>query len=500
MNQGSSPLEQFQTYSRQLSDLRSASTLLSWDQETKMPPRGVADRAGQAATIASLYHQRLVSDRYRDLMEEAESHSDDPWNQADVQEARRLHNKATRLPPSLVSELARTTSLAFDAWVTARQASDFPSFAPWLTQIVDLKRQEAKCLQIGQTPYDALLDEYEPGAREADLHRIFCRMRPRLMDLLARLMASKKQPSPDLLKGHYPVEQQQRFGRQVLTAIGFDWNAGRLDQSPHPFCAGLSPRDVRITTRYDEKDFGVAIFGMIHEAGHGLYEQGLDSERHGLPATATISLGIHESQSRLWENLVGRSWGFWQYWYPLLQEAFPGQFDSLSLNTFLGGINRVDAGLIRVEADEISYGLHVILRFELERELIAGNLEVDDLETQWNLLMEDFLGIRPPDAATGVLQDVHWSSGLFGYFPTYLIGTMYATQFYRQALKEIPDLEESIAEGCFSQLREWLRDRIHLQGKLYQAEELLKKVTGDIMSDSQFVNYLTSKYERLYDI
>ncbi len=500
MTQESSPLEQFQTYSRQLSDLRSASSLLNWDQETKMPPRGVADRAGQAATLARLYHQRLVSDRYRDLMEQAESHSDDPWTQADVREARRLHGKATKLPPTLVSELARTTSLAFDAWTSARQASDFTSFAPWLTRIVALKRQEAECLQIGQTRYDALLDEYEPGAREADLHRVFCRLRPLLTDLLGRLLASRKQPPPNLLKGHYPIAEQKRFGRQVLTAMGFDWDSGRLDQSPHPFCSGLSPRDVRITTRYNEEDFGVAIFGMIHEAGHGLYEQGLDSERHGLPATSSISLGIHESQSRLWENLVGRSRGFWQHWYPLLQEAFPGQFDGLPLDGFLGGINRVDAGLIRVEADEVSYGLHVILRFELERELLAGNLEADELETRWNLLMEDFLGIRPPDAATGVLQDVHWSSGLFGYFPTYLIGTMYATQFYLQALKELPDLEESIAGGDLSQLREWLRDRIHLQGKLYQAEELVQQVTGTILSDSQFVDYLTWKYERLYDI
>ena len=499
MTQGNTPGEQFQALSRQLADLRSTLSLLIWDQETQMPRQGVDDRAGQVATLAGLYHERLVSDRYGEVIDQVESLSDDAWTQADVREARRLHSKATRLPPALVRELARTTSLAYHAWVAARQASDFAAFAPWLTRIVGLKRQEAECLKIGETRYDALLDEYEPGATEAHLHQVFSRLRPRLTDLLGRIQGSGKQPSSELLKGHYPVAEQKRFGRRVVTAMGFDWDSGRLDQSPHPFCSGLTPRDVRITTRYNTADFGVAIFGMIHEAGHGLYEQGLDSERYGLPATATISLGIHESQSRLWENLVGRSPGFWQYWYPHLQETFPGQLDGLPLHGFVRGINRVEAGLIRVEADEVSYGLHVILRFELERELLAGNLEVDELESQWKVMMEDFLGVRPPDAATGVLQDVHWSSGLFGYFPTYLIGTIYATQFYRQALQDLPGLEESIAEGDLSPLRQWLRDRIHRKGKLYPAEELVQQVTGDALSDDEFVDYLNEKYQRLYE-
>ena len=500
MTQQNSPLEEFRALSRQLSDLRSVLGILTWDQETIMPPGGGAFRAGQVATLAGLHHKWLVSDRYGDLIEEARNSASDSWEQADVREARRRHEKARKLPPSLVTELARTTTLAYDAWVAARRDSDFPAFSPWLTRILKLKRQEAECLKNGGTLYDALLDEYEEGATEDHLQQVFSRLRPRLTSLLERVQLSGKQPPSGLLKGQYPVEKQEQFGRLILTAMGFDWDSGRLDRSPHPFCAGLSPGDVRITTRYREEDFAVAIFGVIHEGGHALYEQGIDKERFGLPATTTISLGIHESQSRLWENQVGRSPSFWRHWYPILQRDFPGQLEGLGLDEFLRGINRVDAGLIRVEADEVSYGLHVILRFELERELLAGNLEVAELEEHWNRLMEEFLGVRPPDAASGVLQDVHWSSGLFGYFPTYLIGTIYATQFYQQALREIPDLEASIGQGNLSVLREWLRDRIHRQGKLYRAEELVKQVTGEPMNDGRFSDYLTSKYENLYDI
>ena len=500
MTNENSVLEEFRALSRQLSDLRSVLGILTWDQETIMPTGGGTFRAGQVATLAGLHHKWLVSDRYGDLIEEAGNSASDSWEQADVREARRRHEKARKLPPSLVSELARTTSLAYDAWVAARSDSDFPAFSPWLTRVLELKRREAECLRTGGTLYDALLDEYEEGATEAHLQQVFSRLRPRLTNLLERILQSGKQPPSDLLEGQYPVEQQKQFGRRILTAMGFDWDSGRLDQSPHPFCAGLSPGDVRITTRYREEDFAVAIFGIIHEGGHALYEQGLDRERFGLPATTTISLGIHESQSRLWENQVGRSPSFWRHWYPILQSNFPGQLDGLGLDTFLRGINRVDAGLIRVEADEVSYGLHVILRFELERELLTGNLEVAELEERWNQLMEAFLGVRPPDAASGVLQDVHWSSGLFGYFPTYLIGTIYATQFYQQALQEIPDLEASIGQGNLSDLREWLRDGIHRQGKLYQAEELVTQVTGEPMNDGRFTDYLTRKYESLYDI
>ena len=285
--------------------------MLTWDQETIMPTGGGTFRAPQVATLASLYHERLISDRYRDLIDAAGNRTADSWEQADVREARRLHEKAKKLPPSLVSELARTTSLAYDAWVAARRDSDFLGLAPWLTRILELKRREAECLRTGDNLYDALLDEYEEGATEARLQQVFSRLRPRLTSLLQRILQSGKQPPSDLLKGQYPVERQERFGRQILTAMGFDWDSGRLDRSPHPFCAGLTPSDVRITTRYREEDFTVAIFGIIHEGGHALYEQGLDRERFGLPATTTMSLGIHESQSRLWENQVGRSPSFW---------------------------------------------------------------------------------------------------------------------------------------------------------------------------------------------
>ncbi len=499
MNQQDTSLIKFQAYSRELTNLKSIESLLSWDQETTMPSGGASTRAGQRETLASLYHERLISSRYRDLVELVANRIDDPWVQADVQETRRLQNKAIKIPPSLIRELAKTTSLAFNAWVEARLSSDFSIFYPWLTQIVHLKRQEAKCLQVGKTLYDALLDEYEPGSTESKLNRVFSRLRPKLTDLLEKLQSSRKQPSDNFLKGNYSIEKQKQFGKKILTAMGFDWNCGRLDHSPHPFCSGLSPRDVRITTRYEKENFGVAIFGMIHEGGHALYEQGLDNNRFGLPANTSISLGIHESQSRLWENVIGRSTHFWKYWYPLLQKTFPKHLDSVSFVHFLRWINRVKAGLIRVEADEVSYGLHVILRFELERELLSEKIEANELEIRWNHLMEDFLGVHPSDASTGILQDVHWASGLFGYFPTYLIGSIYATQLYSQAQRELSGLDKSIENGDLLQIREWLRERIHRQGKVYQADELLQKVTGETLSETQFIDYLKGKYQMLFD-
>ena len=453
MNQQDTSLIKFQAYSRELTNLKSIESLLSWDQETTMPSGGASTRAGQRETLASLYHERLISSRYRDLVELVANRIDDPWVQADVQEARRLQNKAIKIPPSLIRALAKTTSLAFNAWVEARLSSDFSIFYPWLTQIVHLKRQEAKCLQVGKTLYDALLDEYEPGSTESKLNRVFSRLRPKLTDLLEKLQSSRKQPSDNFLKGNYSIEKQKQFGKKILTAMGFDWNCGRLDHSPHPFCS----------------------------------------------ANTSISLGIHESQSRLWENVIGRSTHFWKYWYPLLQKTFPKHLDSVSFVHFLRWINRVKAGLIRVEADEVSYGLHVILRFELERELLSEKIEANELEIRWNHLMEDFLGVHPSDASTGILLDVRGAGGLFGYFPTYLIGSIYATQLYSQAQRELSGLDKSIENGDLLQIREWLRERIHRQGKVYQADELLQKVTGETLSETQFIDYLKGKYQMLFD-
>jgi carboxypeptidase Taq len=363
---------------------------------------------------------------------------------------------------------------------------------------VKLKRSQAECLQIPGAPlYEALLDDYEPGANVASLDALFSDIRPKLTDLLDRTASASRHPR-ELPAGPFPVQVQETLGRDILTSMGFNWKAGRLDASPHPFCTGLSPLDVRITTRYSNTEIGKALFGMVHEAGHALYEQGLNAEAYGLPACDAISLGIHESQSRLWENLVGRSRSFWEYWFPRLRRTFSPHFDDFSLDDFVFAINKVSASPIRVEADEVTYGLHVILRYELEKALIAGELDSSDLDQVWNERMVDDLRYRPANAAEGVLQDTHWSQGLLGYFPTYLLGNLYATQLYDQAKQSIPELGTMISRGELLPLREWLRTNVHGHGKTVTADELMQGVTGQKLSARFFLDYLESKYGSLY--
>ena len=493
-------VEQFQERTRQIADLTGSAAALTWDQETLMPEKGATFRARQVSTLAELRHKLLVDPAFGDLIEAASEQMTTSEGKADIREAKRQHLKAIKVPGQLVRQLASTSSLAYCAWVDARKKSSFTDFAPWLEKIINLKIQEARCLNLGVTPYDSLLDEYEPGMQESTLSSLFSTVRPQLTSLLHEIRESPLSTADFNIRGNYPLESQSEFGKKVLTAMGFDWKAGRLDVSPHPFCTGLSPRDVRITTRYDKADFSVAFFGMVHECGHALYEQGLDPERYGLPGNESVSLGIHESQSRLWENMVARSAGFWEFWYPKLKKTFPGQLNSVPLDQFLLCINKVEASLIRVDADEISYGLHVILRFEIERALLSEELKVKDLEDYWSEQMGKYLGVQPKNAAEGVLQDVHWSSGLFGYFPTYLLGTIYATQFYDRAKQEIPDLENNIAAGSLDPLREWLQSNIHRRGKIYSATELVKKVTGETLQANQFLEYLSTKYRSLYKL
>jgi carboxypeptidase Taq len=463
-----------------------------------MPSKAVRFRARQVATLATIYHQCLVDAEYGALLEDLGQETLDPWIGASVREAKRERDKAVRVPATLVHEIARTASLAYEAWVQARQESDFETFAPWLRKMTDLKRQEAACLtDDARLPYDALIDIYEPGMTTAQLDPLFEELRPRLAGLLERIMASPRQPKSEVIRGTFPTDQQETFGRMVITAMGFDWEAGRLDRSPHPFCSGLTPFDVRITTRYSEEDFSIAFFGMVHEAGHGLYEQGLDPDRFGLHACEAISLGIHESQSRLWEIFVARSGAFWDHWFEKLRQQFPGQFNT-TLHDFLHAVNQVKAGPIRVDADEVTYGLHVILRYEIEKALMEETLEVEDLEQVWNSKMASYLQVTPAHASEGVLQDVHWSHGLIGYFPTYLLGTLYAAQLFRKALDEIGSLQEEIASGHLLSLREWLRQKVHQPGRTRTAEQLIREVTGANLNSEHFLDHLEDKYGRLY--
>ncbi len=492
--------EEFKRRSSEIIHLRSILQSLSWDQEAMMPEAGSGHRASQVSTLAVIQHQRATDPAYGDLIAKLEDAPEelDLWGKANVREARRQYDKATRLPESLVKELAETAALAYEAWVTARGESDFLAFAPWLSKMVKLKRSEAECLQAPGAPlYEALLDDYEPGAKVSDLDVLFSEIRPELTSLLEKITSASRQPR-ELPAGPFPVQGQETLGREILTSMGFNWKAGRLDTSPHPFCTGFSPLDVRITTRYSNTEIAKALFGMVHECGHALYEQGLNPEAYGLPACDAISLGIHESQSRLWENLVGRSRGFWEYWFPRLRRTFPPHFDDFSLDEFVFAINKVSASPIRVEADEVTYGLHVILRYELEKALIAGELEASDLDEVWNERMLDYLRYRPANAAEGVLQDTHWSQGLLGYFPTYLLGNLYAAQLFEQAKRSMPALETMLSKAELLLLREWLRTNVHEKGKTVTADEMIEQVTGRKLNARFFLDYLQSKFGALY--
>lgn len=485
---------------RELAEISSILHTLAWDQETYMPTRGSVPRARQVATLSGLYHQKLTSPQFGSILERLRGSELDLWSEATVKEARRQHDKSVKVPEGLVRELAETCSLGYQAWVQARQESDLSIFLPWLEKTVELKKQEAKCLQFSDSLYEALLDEYEPGMTESRLDETFALLRPELTSLLQKTEPLQRQHPPDLLRGSFARQKQRDFGCQILTSMGFDWEAGRLDESPHPFCTGLSPLDVRITTRYSEEDFSPSLFGIVHEGGHALYEQGLDAKRYGSPACDAVSLGIHESQSRLWENQVARGRPFWRHWLPLLKNTFPGELDHLPLDDFLRAINRVQASFIRVDADEVSYGLHVILRYELERSLIGGDLQARHLEDMWNTKMEEYLGITPRTSAEGVLQDTHWSQGLIGYFPTYLLGNLYAAQFFETAKTSLPGLEDGIAKGELLPLRGWLRERIHQRAKTVTAEELVQDVSGQPLSPQFFIDYLHNKFGAIYEL
>lgn len=482
---------------RELSDLRSVLDCLSWDQEVVMPPEGGGGRARQLATLAGIHHRKQVDPIWPELLESLSGNDLGPSDGAALREARRDYERAVKVPEGLVRELAETASLAYDAWVQARKDSDFEAFAPWLKKVMALKKREAECLSEGGSLYDALLDEYEPGMTSARLSDLFADIRPRLSGLVERIQGSGVRPDARLLKGPFPQDAQREFGRRVLNAMGFQWRRGRLDESPHPFCTGIGIDDVRLTTRYSEEDFGQSFFGMVHECGHGLYEQGLDAQRRGLPDCRAVSLGVHESQSRLWENFIARSRPFWEHWHPVWQGVF-GESADAPFEAFLLLVNRVEPSLIRVEADEVTYGLHVLLRFDIERLLIDGDLGVDDLPEVWNRRMKDDLGVEPRNEAEGVLQDTHWSQGLVGYFPTYLLGNLYAAQLYARVREEFQDFDERLRAGDLAFLAGWLREGVHRVGSVLQAEDLIQRASGQPLRSLPFLDYLDSKYEALY--
>jgi len=491
-------------YLRETALLDSTRRLLAWDQQTYLPRQGSRLRARQLAQLAGLVHRRRAAPELGDLLDEAggRADGDDPDSEiaANLREARRDFDRATRVPVSLVEERAHTAALAQPAWADARAASDFATFQPWLEKIFHLARRYAEALGYDEHPYDALLDLYEPGCTRAGLRALFAPLARAHADLAQRIREKGGEVDGSCLRRTFPVAAQESFAREVLGAVGFDFERGRLDPTVHPFCTGIGPGDVRLTTRWDEGFFGDGLFSVLHEAGHGTYEQGLDPKKHGLPSGQPCSLGMHESQSRMWENLVGRSRGFWRRWFPPLEEAFPDALRGVHEEDFYRAVNEIRPGFIRVDADEVTYNLHVVLRFDLEQALLTGDLPVADLPAAWNRRFESLFGRTPPDDARGCLQDVHWSGGMVGYFPTYALGNVYAAQLFEAAERDLGELEPAFAAGEFAPLLRWLNEKVHRRGRLHEPRRLLEGITGAPPTPKPLIRRLEAKFGAIYGL
>lgn len=502
---------------RDAATLSSVSQLLNWDQETYMPPRAAPFRAEQMSELARIVHERRIDPRVGSLLSACERNGvmKDALSAANVREMRRDYDLSTKLPSSLVAELAMTASQSQEVWKESREKNDFESFAPWLEKMMSLSRRKAECLGVkaGGELYDALLDEHEPGMTAKEVEATFTPLRKSLADLIAEIAEAKKSKrgkvSTKCLEVDLDPDSQHRFGMHVLEKMGFDLEAGRLDTTAHPFCSGLGPGDTRLTTRYREEKFTDALFGTLHEMGHGLYEQGLPKngaeggkslDLYGTPLTEAISLGIHESQSRMWENFVGRGKAFWKWALPISKKYFGKALQKYDVKDFFAAVNTTTPSLIRVEADETTYNMHVMIRFEIERLLISGAMKVGDVPGEWNKRYKEYLGVKVPDDRRGCLQDVHWSFGLVGYFPTYTLGNLYAAQLWETILAELPDLEKRMAKGDFAPLRGWLQEKIHKHGKRYRAAELCRVVTGKALSAEPLLRHLRGKAEAVYGL
>ena len=486
--------------------LETASDLCGWDRDVNLPPRGIAQRAELSGLLAALVHERLTDQHFVDALADCRAHLDsadpDDLRAADVRELERALARRQRLTAALVAECARVETSAQQAWAAAREARDFAAFAPWLRRLLELARERAAAWGTppGGEPWDALGEEFEPGVRAQEVRGLFATLVPRLRDLIAQVAGSSRVIDDRPRHVPVPIAKQEAFVREVASALGFDFERGRLDRSAHPFTSGTHPDDVRITTRYAESDLFDALYSTIHEVGHGLYEQGLPRERIALPTGRAVSLGIHESQSRLWENHVGRSAGFWEWAAPRLR-ALAGTTDpDHGAAALLRASHRVEPSLIRVDADEATYDLHIAIRFGIEVDLLAGTLAVVDLPARWNADYRALLGVEVPHDGVGCLQDVHWAAGLFGYFPTYTLGNLAAAQFAAKARAELGDLDPSFARGDFRPLLEWLRSRVHRHGGRHPAAELIQRATGRELSADAFLSHLAQRCAGIDDL
>ncbi len=503
MSNQNGEMTRFKQILAEVSDLNNAAALLGWDQQTYMPPRGAIARGHQLATLERLAHMRFISDEMGSLLEDMKQIAadlDPDSNDARlVKVTARRFDKQVKVPGEWVAEFARVTAIAQQVWQQAKAEDNFSLFQPHLEKVVELRRAYADLFAPYDHIYDALLDDFEPGLKTAEVQKIFDDLRPKQVELI-KAIGEKPAIDNSFLLQYYDEQKQWDFGKQVATRFGYDWQRGRLDKSVHPFTTNFGIDDVRITTRVLPENLSSALFGTMHETGHALYEMGVDPALERSPLARGASLAIHESQSRMWENLVGCSYPFWAYFYPRLQDVFPTQLNGVSLDAFYKAINKVQPSLIRVEADEATYNLHIMLRLELEIELIEGAVAVKDLPEAWNARMQDYLGVKPASDAQGVLQDIHWSGGSIGYFSTYALGNLISVQLWERIQRDLPTLEDQMRKGEFSELLGWLKEHVHRFGAKYEPQELVQRITGSKIDAAPYVRYLWDKYGKIYHL
>ena len=486
--------EKLSAKSREVQLVGDAQALLGWDQEVLLPKKAIAYRGEQMAWFSGWAHEQFVAPEVGDWIAEAESSCEGEQETANLREWRHSYDRATCLPKALVEEFAQAKVMAQASWAEARERSEFEVFAPSLTRLIHLCREQAELWGYDDVLYDALIDRFERGTSSRRLSGTLGDLRDKLVPIVEVATAKSGQALP--WEGRdFPVEQQKAFNEEVARSIGFDFDAGRIDTAVHPFCSGMAPFDTRLTTRYDETDFRSSLFGVLHEAGHGLYEQGLNSEHWGQPIGNAVSLGIHESQSRLWENHVGRSRGFWEKWLPRAAQYFP-TLTGVSVDEMYAAVNQAALSYIRVEADEVTYDLHILLRFEIEKAIFADELAVADIPAAWNERFEQYFGLSVDENSSGCLQDIHWSMGIFGYFPTYSLGNINAAHLARAALDQNPEIAGQMDNGDYSGLLEWMRKKVHARGSVLLPDDLIVEATGSPASSEALVNHLKSRYIR----
>jgi carboxypeptidase Taq len=498
--------EELKTRMAGIHDLRMAQAILGWDQHTKMPPKAGELRAEQLSTIDRFSHELFIDDEIGALLEELRPYEEGLDSDSDearlIRVTRHDYEKAKRVPPDLRAEMTKTGAIALAAWVEAREKSDFSIFLPHLRKNVDLQHRYIDCFEgLGyDSAYDVLLDDFDEGLKTEAVREVFDELKRELIPLIAEIAEHADRVDDSSLHGDFPIADQRAFALVMLERFGFDHESWRLDPTVHPFAMSAGTTDIRLTTRYDETDLGVSLFASIHEFGHGFYEANVDPALERTVLSAVTSMSLHESQSRMWENLVGRGLPTWRFFYPQLQGAFPAQFGNVELDEYYRAINKVEPSLIRVEADEATYNLHIILRFELEQQILSGEIALEDLPEAWNERMKEYLGIDVPDDAHGVLQDVHWSGGAIGYFPTYALGNVISVQLWEQLRAELPDLDSQFERGEFGDLAGWLRENLHRHGRKYTSREMLDRIVGGPMDPAPYLSYLREKLGEIYGL